>query len=600
MKTLCLFGGDNTSRCASEAAFDLQLFSASQALVHTVEGKVTLDFTRLGAMASYDVVDEAGRKYGTGYSLNVTLVSPPEGASPIEDVVHSATAMSNVPTVIIFNSKYLGETVTCKVIGWDSDALEASIWLCYGEAWNSDKKVFVSVAPGQEAEATYRHNAAGDCWAESFRNGEIVCQYGAYAVLSNGTRVTSLSTGVCHLTADSEGDVTVGGEVSLGSSVFHLTQAALCEDSSSEAPFAILERYAYGNENPVAAEYDTETRTFSSIRGQILLLVDREADKYCIYRFNEDDCMVDIYERTDFGNGTETLVTRRAYHDLSKVSLQVPEDVSLVLAEDDFGLELDMVTVTMEGTALAPQGEDLPEGKAGTVYQDKTGNTRYAVLTKSGGVYTLTAGDSAITKIDLTGLGAATVKIEGAKLGASTTYTTGSGSFTTGDKDFTLSRNGEETILSDADSVTLLQAGKYRLTTETAVTVAAQGTHIINGTSYALSENAGIRVDGNGKATKLTAGTLVLDANESIAMNRGTSVTIGSASYTAATDGTSLANEGGKATLTEGAVALDKDESVTIGTTEYTAAANGTSIDYNGGKGKLTAGTVALDANPIP
>ena len=75
METLCLCGEDKTPLCASGAVFDLQLFSESQALVHTVDGKVTLDLTQLQLLRSYDVVDEEGRIYGTGENNYLTLVS---------------------------------------------------------------------------------------------------------------------------------------------------------------------------------------------------------------------------------------------------------------------------------------------------------------------------------------------------------------------------------------------------------------------------------------------------------------------------------------------------------------------------------------------
>ncbi|MBR3457378.1 MAG: hypothetical protein IKH16_04395, partial [Selenomonadaceae bacterium] len=236
-------GGDNSCLCASGIAspglgiaFDLQLFNESQALVHTVDGKVTLDFTLYQEMKNYDVTDEKGRIYGTGSWGAVTLVSPPEGASPIEAAVNSAKA---VPEAFwVYNSKYLGEAVTCKSTGRDNGSNLFEISFCYGENGLSDKLVVVKAAPGQTAEAVYRHSSEGDCWAESVRNGVISFKYGSYGILPNGTRVVSLSkdlwkSGDCDLTVDSEGNATVSGEVYLESGVFQLSSfsALLCEDA---------------------------------------------------------------------------------------------------------------------------------------------------------------------------------------------------------------------------------------------------------------------------------------------------------------------------------------------------------------------------------
>ncbi len=270
MKTLCLYGRDNTSRCALGAAFDLQLFSESQqALVHTVDGKVTLDFTRSVIMLSYDVVDEDGRIYGTGHYSDVTLVSPPEGTPPIEAVVYS---VENVGS--IFNSKYLGETVTCKAIEKDSGKV-GSITFLYGET-NSDKSVSVRVAPGQEAEAVYRHDAKGDCWAESFKNGQINISNGSYAVLPDGAEVVAPHEGAGSLTADSDGNITVCGQVYLKSGVFHLSNNTLTGYSgvvlydASGKYWATLPR---DKKHPNSAVYDAGTRTFSSVQGRIWLTV---------------------------------------------------------------------------------------------------------------------------------------------------------------------------------------------------------------------------------------------------------------------------------------------------------------------------------------
>jgi hypothetical protein len=104
MKKGCLCEGDNTSLSAPRAAFpgfraafDLQFFNDSQALVRTVDGKVTLDFTQpVEPGAWHDIVDENGNVYGTirvnmDEESTVYLASPPEGVSPIEAVVYSPT-----------------------------------------------------------------------------------------------------------------------------------------------------------------------------------------------------------------------------------------------------------------------------------------------------------------------------------------------------------------------------------------------------------------------------------------------------------------------------------------------------------------------------
>ena len=215
---------------------------------------------------------------------------------------------------------------------------------------------------------------------------------------------------------------------------------------------------------------------------------------------------------------------------------------------------------------------------------DASGNL-CATFVRSGDSYTLTAESDAVREIDLSNLGTAKLTVNGAKLGASTKYTTKGGSFTTGDKDFTVTQNGEETILSGADSVTLLQAGDYKFATETGATMEAQGTYIINGNSYTFARNAGILV--NSTAIKLTVGSATLA--------KGKAITVGTTAYTAAADNTTLDYNGGKAKLTAGMVALDKGETVAVGTTEYTSAAKDTTLSYNGGKAKLTAGTVTLD-----
>jgi len=82
MKTGCLYEEDNTSLSVSgaaspgfRAALDLQLFNESQALVRTVDGKVTLDFTKpVEPGAWHDIVDENGNVYGT-IRVNLSEVS---------------------------------------------------------------------------------------------------------------------------------------------------------------------------------------------------------------------------------------------------------------------------------------------------------------------------------------------------------------------------------------------------------------------------------------------------------------------------------------------------------------------------------------------
>ena len=88
----------------------------------------------------------------------------------------------------------------------------AGIGLCYGTAWYSDKSVSVYADPNQDAEAVYRHNAAGACWAESAKNGTIKLVNGSHAVLPNGAEVASGATDLCALTADSQGSIMVSGK----------------------------------------------------------------------------------------------------------------------------------------------------------------------------------------------------------------------------------------------------------------------------------------------------------------------------------------------------------------------------------------------------
>ena len=125
------FGGDSSSLCASRItssgeqgkfAFDLQLFNASLPLVHTVGGKVTLDFTRYQDMDAYDVIDETGRIYGTGHYTGVILVSPPEGASPIEAVVSSAKDFPGVQNVYVLTASTWGKASPAQP--WE----KATIW----------------------------------------------------------------------------------------------------------------------------------------------------------------------------------------------------------------------------------------------------------------------------------------------------------------------------------------------------------------------------------------------------------------------------------------------------------------------------------------
>ena len=127
----CISGGDISSLCASRItssgeqgkfAFDLQLFNNSLALVHTVGGKVTLDFRLYRDTRDYNVTDETGRVYGTGSWTDVTLVSPPEGASPIEAVVSSAKDFPGVQNVYVLTASTWGKASPAQP--WE----KATIW----------------------------------------------------------------------------------------------------------------------------------------------------------------------------------------------------------------------------------------------------------------------------------------------------------------------------------------------------------------------------------------------------------------------------------------------------------------------------------------
>ncbi|MBR3457427.1 MAG: hypothetical protein IKH16_04645, partial [Selenomonadaceae bacterium] len=205
-----------------------------------------------------------------------------------------------------------------------------------------------------------------------------------------------------------------------------------------------------------------------------------------------------------------------------------------------------------------------------TLYYHPSGG-KCAALAPSGSTYTLTAESSAVRDIDLSHLGTATLKVNGAKLGASTKYIAKGGAFTTGDKDFTIAQNGTQTAISHAASVNLLTAGTYQFPTATAAAVAKAGTYTLNGRAYTATGAAGFSVRANGTA-QLTAGEVSLAGGETI--------DIGTTTYTAAANGTRLAYSGGKAKLTAGTVALDKGETVAVGTTSYTSAANGTALSY--------------------
>ncbi|MBR3456986.1 MAG: hypothetical protein IKH16_02355 [Selenomonadaceae bacterium] len=236
------------------------------------------------------------------------------------------------------------------------------------------------------------------------------------------------------------------------------------------------------------------------------------------------------------------------------------------------------------------------EGDATVLALADTSGNICAALASSCGSYTLTAESNAIREINLSNLGTATLAVKGTKLGASTKYTTKGGSFTTGDKDFTVTQNGTKITLSGAGSVTLLQAGICQFASETAVTAAVQGTYNINGNSYALSKNAGIRV--NGTAIKLTAGSVILA--------KGKAVTVGNAIYTAAANNTTLSYNGGNAKLTAGTITLDKGESVVVaslgtvtakmGSLDVTSAGvlTGTSVDATAIK---NTGTLTIKGN---
>ena len=272
----------------------------------------------------------------------------------------------------------------------------------------------------------------------------------------------------------------------------------------------------------------------------------------------------------------------------SSYAMDAESPKAILLSEEGVGLAV--IAATKEGDKLSLTLPALSADEE-AVLTDADGMV-YGILAYQGqsdesvgGTYTLTAESNAIREINLSNLGTATLTVKGAKLGSSTKYTAKGGSFTTGDKDFTVTQNGAQITLSDAESVTLLQAGDYKFTTATKATASAQGTYIINGNSYALSQNAEISV--NGTATELTAG--------SVTLAKGNTVTVGTTAYTAAANNTSLANSGGKAKLTAGTVTLAKGKTLTVGKTTYTAAANNTTLDYNGGKAKLTVGTVTLD-----
>ena len=271
----------------------------------------------------------------------------------------------------------------------------------------------MQAAPEQVAEAVYLHDDKGDCWTKSFKNGQIGLVNGSYAILPNGTKVGSTGdTGL--LTADSEGEnIRVFGYVYLESGEFHLSDIGSLPDS---ADYVVLcdasgKDWAQmlGDRTNFSAEYDAGTRTFSSVQGEIWLTIaegkEEPENKYRIYKFNEGNKTVEIYDLTGWSEENAVLLAVCSCSDWSLVTLQAPEDVSSV---EDISCIIDGTAIRLtEGAVTLPKGKTITIGTTEyTAAADGTG------LAYNGGKAKLTAGTVALDKDESVTIGTTDTTIQ--------------------------------------------------------------------------------------------------------------------------------------------------------------------------------------------
>lgn len=577
MRTNVYYGGAESLESLSPGmdcgglgfAFDLQRFADNDVVLVVKDGdKVTLNLNterqgndrwlllpngepiNLSALSSSDtklnVKDSAGHTYGTvDWRGFVTLSSPGEGAAPINEV----SAQGNVA---IFNGKYLAEKTKCSHVRVEQfDVLKV---------FKDDNQngAFVSVAQNSDAVAEMVYHRDG--YLVSGKNGRVGIE-GTYAVLSGDTYVEDKGAGSCVLLADSEGKLTlvVGDFFANGAiSVYADSYTALRDEAGKR--LAVFNTPVYKNGAMVVEEfkgiYDGDNKKISPTQGSFSVFGE-DGGVYCCVVNDKDETM-ELWETDVYGNPTG-LVTRRAYAEIDKVSFTLLEDVSSLSGDNDYGLTLDIKTVTVTATDTLSLIEP-PEGMDTVIYQNEDGSTRFATLRKTDEGYELVAGAETVT-VDRANLTGNLTLTQGEVMLASGKIIVAGTEYTVGDNGATLALGG------DNKDRAVLTAGEVVLSTDKSIYVGDK--------KYTAATTNTVLTLKDGK-TELAAGRVVLDYADGVG---GSSVYVNDKQYTAAGTGATLAlDESGTVELYDGTVWFAAGGSVKGSYGTYTAAGTGATV----------------------
>ncbi|SEH23120.1 hypothetical protein, partial [Selenomonas sp. KH1T6] len=596
-------------------AFDLQRFADNDVVLVVKDGdKVTLnlntewrgndrwlllpngDSINLSALRSsnteLNVKDSAGHTYGTlDHRAFVTLSSPAAGAAPINEV-------SAQGSVEIFNGKYLAEKTKCSHVRVG----QSDVLIVLKDDNQDGASVSVAQNSDAVAEMVYHH----DGYLLSAKNGRVVIN-GTYAVLTSDTYVEHKWVMPCELLADSDGKLTVVAGIFFANGAISVHAGSDTELWDEAGKRLAVFNTPYKNGAMVVEAfkgiYDGANKKISPTQGSFAVGGGR-------YVVNDKDKTMELWETDENGYPTE-LVTKRAYADIAKVSFPLPEDASTLSGANDYGLTLDIKTVTV--TATDTLSLEVPSGFDTVVYQNENGTTRFATLQKKTEGYELAVGvDTPVT-------------VNREMLTGDLTLTNGAVKLTAGESiyvngtEYTATQAGTKLAVVNGDAT--LTAGEVRvegLDPRLAVGDFNYSSAESNDFIMAYDNGVGRLISGAvnfcgelivGNVTYTASGwAIMLLKNDYVGLlidgavwldyvdGVGESVYVDGTEYTATQAGTNLSVENGKATLIAGEVSFDGGASLYADGTEYTAAANGTKLAINDKKEvTLTAGAVELD-----
>lgn len=473
-----------------------------------------IDAVALGK--EYQLTDVGQTVYGTvsitemGYNIYLS-----ENASSLTEIQVDATGMDDDELVYrIYNSHLLSETTKCIFKSKTSLGLRKA----------DDPNFFLNIYTNGENAAEV--NIRKDSSVANPRNA-ILYSRNSYVVLPNGTRVTDKDG--CNLVADAEGKtaVTLGkfsadGEVPLAVQVpadeermaANRPESYVIEvlDSSGNSLAKCLSKYGDGVHDFAAntgfqGTYDAQNKVLSPVQG--VFEITAGENKY-YYVADTDSKSIGIYQE---GEGSSLDLVTKRYYD-SDVSFQLAASYENLPNEADFGLTSDLVTVTIDDNADTLTIPDL-QGKKGAIYQDKTGETRYATITKTATGFTMS--------------------VDSEKLTAETvTYKTDTATFTTGTKEFSFTQSESGLSVEGIKALTL-----------------EQGTLTMGGMTFTAAEGgAGLTM--RGENVEFTSGAVALGKGESIQVgNLGTIENKGDTPVTVPKDGKVSLSEGQSVTISD-------------------------------------------------